>query len=105
MSSHTVTCLSVIKCYTSAHLHIKMFTFLRCTKVCKNEHAQNCFWSDNLLMENKTENMQKTVKISCDKNAKVSLEIMFKPTFKRHIYRRWGYLGQRMGQLGTVDDI
>ena len=56
-------------------------------------------------MENKTGNMQKIVKISCDKNAKVSLEIMFKATSKRRIDGRCGYLGQRVGQLGTVDDI
>ena len=36
-------------------------------------------------MEYKTGNMPKIVKISCDTNAKVSLEIMFKATFKRHI--------------------
>jgi len=100
-----VTCLSLIKCYISAHLHIKMFNFLKCAKVCKNEHMQNCFLSDNFLTENNTGNMQKTVKISCDKIVKVSLEKMFKTTFKRHMYGRWGYLGQRVGQLGTVDDI
>jgi len=57
------------------------------------------------MIENNTGNMQKTVKISCDKIAKVSLQVMFKATFKRHIDGRWGYLGQRVGQLGTVDDI
>jgi len=100
-----VTCLSLIKCYISAHLHIKMYTFWKCAKVCKNEHVQNCFWSDNFTIENNTGNMQKTVKISCDKIAKVSLQVMFKATFKRHIDGRWGYLGQRVGQLGTVDNI
>jgi len=56
-------------------------------------------------MENKNGNMQKIVKISCDKNAEVGLEIMFKATSKRHIDGRCGYFGQRVGQLGTVDDI
>ena len=75
MSSHTVTYLSLIK-FTQVLIWISKCLPSGNAQNFAKMNVQNCFWLDNFLMEYRTGNMQKIVKISGDKNAKVSLEIM-----------------------------